>query len=102
MAHLVFHGPNNSNACRKFVRKLAKEIGGKPSYLSFMNRRRIDDHLNGWFSEKVIGKASYSIRCVPLEVSKYYKNPADRKTAAAIVRRLRKVNDHGLKFRFLS
>lgn len=101
MAHLVFHGPNDSNACRKYVKTLAKELGGKPAYLSFLNRRRMD-HLNGWFSEDTIGKASYSIRGLPLQVSKYYKNPTDRKAAAAIVRRLRRVNVHGLKFRFLS
>jgi len=71
---LLFHGPNDSNECRKAVRAVAKILGGKFSYTSFWCGRR-----NQWHSEDTTGKAAYSVR---LEID-------SRKTLAFLIRSYR-------------
>lgn len=95
MANIVFHGPNDSNECRKQVRKLAKEWNGKFSYNSFFNARRMEMH-DGWFSKDTIGKAAYVV-VVPLNK---YKSQGSRSDLAGLIRKVRKMElPHGLKFR---
>lgn len=57
MVQILFHGPNDSNECRRVVRKLARELGGKFSYTSFWCGRR-----GQWHSDDTVGKAAYSVR----------------------------------------
>ena len=91
MASIIFHGPVDSNECRKAVTKLAKRWGGKFSYTSFWNGRRKE-----WFSNDTIGKAAYCVRLIPVNS---YKDCGSRSELAALVREARKiVNTSGIKF----
>jgi hypothetical protein len=84
MRQIVFHGPNNDDECRRFVRRLAKEWGGKFRYNSFFHARR------GWFSDDTTGKAAY---CVQMPMEK-----ADRTGVAQLIRKARRVTGP-VKFR---
>lgn len=92
MARIIFHGPNNSNECRNFVRRLAREAGGRLSYRSFFRQRR------GWFSEETTGKAAYSVVIGKNNLDNV--GSATRKAVAGVVRQYRRdgAMPHGLRY----